>query len=203
MTSRHFPSPVTTMVSRRIRPGREADYEMWLKRAAKVARTFPGHQGVTFLGPQGPPPVQYLAIFTFDSSFHLQRWMASSERAALLKELAPMALDDGEIASLTGLEAWFVLPDRAVNQAPPRWKMALLTAAGVWPLLSLVTYLSAPVAGGWPVPLRIGASLLLGIPIMTWVVMPALTRLCFRWLYPEPRRPLVQGAAAGDVRGTG
>jgi len=40
--------------------------------------------------------------------------------------------------------------------------------------------------------LRLGASLILRIPLMTWFIMPDLSRLFFGWLYPEPWRGALQ-----------
>jgi len=182
----HFPCPVTTMVTRRVRPGREDDYERWLHGVAAVARDYPGHQSVAILGPHGAPPVEYTAIFTFASTDDLRRWMRSGDRRRWLDRAEELTLDDGDVQSLTGLEPWFVLPDRAVSQAPPRWKMALLTTLGVWPMLTVLAHVLGPLIGDWPHAARIGLSLAVGIPLMTWGIMPSLTRLFFSWLYPEP-----------------
>ena len=42
---------------------------------------------------------------------------------------------------------------------------------------------------GLPNPLQVLVSLMISIPIMIWVVLPQLTRLFCRWLYPghKPR----------------
>ena len=106
----------------------------------------------------------------------------------MLVHAKELTIDDEDVESLTGLEPWFTLPNRVVNQPPARWKMALLTALGVYPLLLALSALLNPVVGDWPLALRLGASLVLGIPLMTWFIMPGLSRLFFGWLYPEPPR---------------
>jgi len=186
--SLHFPCQVTTMVTRRIVPGREEEYAEGLKEAARMARGFDGHQGVAILGPHGGPPSEITAIFTFDSAANLERWMTSDERRSWLDRARELAVDDGDVESLSGLEPWFTLPNRVVNRPPARWKMALLTALGVYPMLLALGFLLDPVVGGEPVAVRLAVSLMVGIPLMTWVIMPGLSRLFFGWLYPEPRR---------------
>ena len=190
--SLHFPCQVTTMVTRRIQPGHEDDYAEGLREIARVARGFEGHQGVTILGPHGGSPAEITAIFTFDSAVNLERWMTSDERRRWLERARVMTVDDEDVESLTGLEPWFTLPNRVVNRPPPRWKMALITALGVYPMLLALGVLLQPLVGSWPLALRLGASLVVGIPLMTWVIMPGLSRLFFRWLYPEPRRGALQ-----------
>ena len=188
----HFPCQVTTMVTRRVVPGREDEYADGLREVAQVARGFDGHQGVTILGPHGGPPTEFTASFTFDSSVNLERWMTSDERRQWLARARELTVDDEDIESLTGLEPWFTLPNRVVNRPPARWKMALLTTLGVYPMLLVLGVVLHPFVGQWPVALRLGASLVLGIPLMTWVIMPGLSRLFFGWLYPEPQRGALQ-----------
>jgi antibiotic biosynthesis monooxygenase (ABM) superfamily enzyme len=197
----HFPSPVTTMITRRVRPGKEADYEQWLHDVAEVAMGFAGHQGVTVLRPERRDEASYTAIFTFDTAANLQRWMTSEERGSWLDRAESMTLDDGDVQTLTGLERWFSVPNRAVNRPPPRYKMAILTAVGVYPMLLLLSYVLQPLVGGWPLPLRLLASLSIGIPLMTWHIMPLLSRLFFPWLYPEPQRgPVIEGDGEAQAR---
>lgn len=184
----HFPCQVTTMVTRRVVPGREEEYSEGLREVAQMARGFDGHQGVTVLGPHGGPPTEFTAIFTFDSAAHLERWMTSDERRRWLDRARELTVDDEDVESLTGLEPWFTLPNRVVNRPPARWKMALLTALGVYPLLLVLGVVLNPVVGTWPVAFRLGASLVVGIPLMTWFIMPGLSRVFFGWLYPEPER---------------
>lgn len=45
-------NPVTTTVSRRVRPGHEAEYEQVLQGLIAVATKFPGHLGVEVFRPQ-------------------------------------------------------------------------------------------------------------------------------------------------------
>lgn len=180
------------MVTRRVVPGREEEYAEGLREVARIARDFDGHQGVTVLGPHGHSPVEFTAIFTFDSAANLERWMTSGDRRRWLDRAKDLTVDDEDVESLTGLEPWFTLPNRVVNRPPARWKMALLTALGVYPLLLVLSVVLNPVVGGLPLALRLGASLVVGIPLMTWLIMPGLSRLFFDWLYPEPQRGALQ-----------
>jgi len=99
-------------------------------------------------------------------------------------EARARTLTEGEPAyrQLHGLEAWF----RTSGEPPPRWKMALVTFAGVYVLTLLLTLLTAPVIGGWPLPVRNAAFNVLVVAGLTWGVMPFLTRRLQRWLNPPP-----------------
>jgi antibiotic biosynthesis monooxygenase (ABM) superfamily enzyme len=72
------------------------------------------------------------------------------------------------------------------KQAPPRHKMALLTWAGAWGLITLILWLLGPVTATWPLPLRTLVISVLMVLGLTWVVIPNLTRIFAAWLAPRP-----------------
>jgi uncharacterized protein len=72
------------------------------------------------------------------------------------------------------------------KQAPPRHKMALLTWAGAWGLITLILWLLGPVTATWPLPLRTLLISVLMVLGLTWVVIPNLTRIFAGWLAPTP-----------------
>ncbi len=181
---KQFPCPVTTMFARRVRPGFESQYEEWLAGITRTADGFPGNQGSTILRP-GAGRTEYVAIIQFDSAQNLERWLVSGERADWLTKLESITLDSEEVSSLTGMERWFTLPDRSVTQAPPKYKSAILVLLGLYPLVLLLNPLLRLLIGSWPAALLMLVSLVVSVPLMVWVVMPLLTRLFFRWLYPE------------------
>lgn len=66
--------------------------------------------------------------------------------------------------------------------APPRYKVALLTWAAAFPLLTALNVLLRPLLSVLPLP---GRTLLLTgllISLLTYVILPRLTRLCASWL---------------------
>jgi antibiotic biosynthesis monooxygenase (ABM) superfamily enzyme len=60
--------PVTVVVTRRVRPGHESDYEHWLHRINKEATAFSGYLG-TEVHPPAPDAAvrEYTNVFRFDS----------------------------------------------------------------------------------------------------------------------------------------
>ena len=72
-----------------------------------------------------------------------------------------------------------------VPVGPPRYKLALLTWAGAYAVITVVLALFGPAMASWPLVLR---TLVLSVTIvvaLTWFVMPRLTRLCRNWLSPS------------------
>jgi uncharacterized protein len=173
--------PVTVTVARRVAPGREADFERWYDGIIAAASTFPGFLGAGALRPHRAGQ-DWHVVYRFCSPAALRRWEESTQRREWLERGEHLMAETG-VQRVTGLETWFALPGRTAP-APPRWKMALLTLAAIYPLALVINVLVLPRLVAWPVALRVLALGLLLVPTMTWVVMPRLTRLSRRWLYP-------------------
>jgi antibiotic biosynthesis monooxygenase (ABM) superfamily enzyme len=86
---------------------------------------------------------------------------------------------------VTGLESWFTLPGRPGAPPPPPYKMALLTWITIFPLITGLVVVLGPLLEDLPLVLRLGITTAVAVPLMTWVVMPRVTRLLRRWLYPN------------------
>src|SRR5262245_16282302 len=177
--------PVTATVTRRVKPGHEAAYEEFLAGIGGAARAFPGYLGEEVFRPAGAG-WEYQMVYRFDSPAHLRAWLDSAERAAWLKRAEPHVAGPLRTQYLTGLEGWFTLPAQPGAPPPAPYKMAIVTWVAIFPLITLVVVVSAPLVGPLPLVARLAVTTLVTVSLMTWVVMPRMTRLLRRWLYPGP-----------------
>ena len=180
--------PVTTTVTRRIKPGHETAYEAFLEGIIAAASRFPGHLGVEVFRPATAAAGEYRIVYRFDTAGHLRRWLDSDEHAAWLQRAEPHVAGPMRTEFLTGLESWFTLPEQPGLPAPPPYKMAILTWATIFPLITLVVVVLTPLIGTLPLVVRLGITTLATVPLMTWVAMPRVTWLLRRWLYPRHPR---------------
>jgi uncharacterized protein len=67
--------------------------------------------------------------------------------------------------------------------APPRYKLAVLTWAGAYGVITLVLALLGPAIASWPLVLRTLVLSVTMVVTLTWVIMPRLTRLFGGWLH--------------------
>jgi len=176
--------PVTTTVTRHVKPGHETFYEQFLEGIISAARQFPGHLGVDVFRPQSGATGEYRTVYRFDTPEHLRAWLDSEQRAAWLAHAEPHVIGPMRTSFVTGLESWFTLPGQP-GAAPPPYKMALLTWITIFPLISAIVAMTGPLLEELPSVLRLGITTALTVPLMTWVVMPRVTRLLRRWLYPD------------------
>ncbi|CAM5746091.1 hypothetical protein [Streptomyces afghaniensis 772] [Streptomyces afghaniensis] len=175
--------PVTTVLTWQVRPGRERQFEEWTRGITRCARQFPGNEGVSWLTPEDGH--RYHAVLRWSDRHRLAAWLESEERAHWHRRIEDIATEvSSERQSTTGMETWFSLPGTTV-QAPPRWKMVLTTFLGAYPFTLLIQWLVTPHTTGWPLPLRAAVFPLVLLPVLTYLVMPRLSRLLRLWLYPR------------------
>ncbi len=60
------PAPVSTIISTRVKPGKEAEYRAWVRRIAAEQSKAPGLQGCRFEPPVPGVQEHYIAILRFD-----------------------------------------------------------------------------------------------------------------------------------------
>jgi len=178
---------VTVVTSRHVKPGREEEFEKWLEGIGAAAAKYPGYVWRRVTRPKDHDFPEYVTVFKFDDYPHLRAWTESPERHEWLERVKPLVLDDFKETVLTGLETWFTLPTQPNMTPPPRYKMAVVTLLVIYPLSLGV----GTVLGQWLVPVPSVLRSLLGsvvmIALMTYVIMPRVTRLFRWWLYPNTR----------------
>ena len=176
--------PVTTTVTRRVKPGHEVFYEQFLTGIIATASEFQGHLGVEVFRPQSATAGEYRVVYRFDTAEHLRRWLDSDEHAVWLERAEPHVIGPMRTSFVTGLESWFTLPGHPGTPPPPPYKMALLTWVTIFPLITGVIVALGPLIKDLPLVPRLGITTAITVPLMTWVVMPRVTRLLRGWLYP-------------------
>jgi uncharacterized protein len=184
----NVPEPVTVVWSRRAKPGREASLSDVIDSIGRAMAKAKGYQGAAVLR----PPPGHAAIFSiiahFSSQSDLDAWTSSEIRGRLLAEAEEVSVGGLHTQQASGLEGWFHLPGSPIVVPPPRYKMAFVTWLAILPLLVIINLLFGPLLAPIPPLLRLVPVTVVVIPLMTWFVMPFMTKAFRFWLYPRSRR---------------
>jgi uncharacterized protein len=179
-------------ITRRVKPGCEAEFQAALREFLVASLAHEGVLGVHMLAPAPGGQAdsadagragEYGILRSFADAAERDAFYRSPLYEAWLARVAPLVDGDCARRELSGLEAWF----RGTNALPPRWKMATATLIGVYPTSLLLSLTVAEVAHDWPFLLRnlaIAASM---VALLTWLVMPRVTRVLHGWLHTETR----------------
>jgi len=168
-------------IIRQVRPGCEAEFQAALREFFQNSFNHPSVLGVNMLvPPPGSSSREFGILRTFrdeqerDAFYESSLFKAWEERARQLTEGEPV------YRQLHGLEAWFRSPN-----SPPRWKMAFVTFAGVYPLTSLLPRFFGQLLSPWhPLLINVVVTGLI-VLALTWAIMPLLTRLLHGWLHTK------------------
>lgn len=174
--------PIHIAITRRVRPGLEAEFQRALREFLQASFAHGGVRGASMLTPPpGSDSREYGILRTFDNEAERDAFYESQ----LFKtwDVRARALTEGEpvYRQLHGLEAWF----RSPHTPPPRWKMALATLLGVYPTSLLLALTVGKIVNTWPLLARSLVISACVVVLLTWVVMPLVTRLFQGWLHPQ------------------
>ncbi|WP_336992864.1 antibiotic biosynthesis monooxygenase [Leucobacter sp. VD1] len=193
-------TPVTVAVRRQTMPARSGDAVAWVEEGLRLARGFDGCLGGGVLRDSGDENVLH-AIYRFADEAALGGWERSEQRRRWLEAGSPFVLD-ARVQRRTGIEGWFDGPQLrrsfdagtgggrtvVVYSAPQRWKQAMAVWVGMYPVNVASSWAISmlPWWGDAPVLLRSALAVTVLAPLMTFVMMPAVTRMLRPWLRRNP-----------------
>jgi len=176
--------PVHIAITRRVRPGCEAEFQQALREFIQASFV---HSGVLGAGmvvpPSGSDSREYGVLRTFHNEQDRDDFYKSPLFKAWQERVKPLTEGDPVYRKLHGLEAWF---RNSGQPDPPQWKMALVTYIGVDVVTTLLLWALGPLIQDWPFLIRNSAFNVVVVTCLTWLAMPLLTRVFRKWLQPEP-----------------
>jgi antibiotic biosynthesis monooxygenase (ABM) superfamily enzyme len=184
--------PVTVIVTRIAKRDKIREFEVWMDGIIHEAMKFEGHMGVNVIRPSDQSNPEYTIIFRFNTFENLAKWENSEARREWLVKSKQVAEGEPVVEKQTGLEFWFtprsttgsINGDKAPPApiAPPRYKMVIVITAIIFLLVSTLLPQIRQLTTG----LHVHLSTFLGVAIMallmTYVIMPSITRLLGPWL---------------------
>lgn len=192
--------PITVSIRREVDPDRIAEATVWVQTGVNLANRYPGFLGSGWVRAGEDSDVWHM-LYRFANEDTLEAWERSPERAWWL-EMGRQFVRAERARRRTGIEGWFDEPatgsvpsvgdgadasgTAALPPAPPRWKQAVSIWLGFFPVNLAFALLMAFVPGWEDVPLalRVLVTTLVLTPIMTYWVLPWVTRLLRGWLAP-------------------
>lgn len=193
--------PITVSIRREVDPDRIAEATVWAQTGVNLANRYPGFLGSGWVRAGEDSDVWHM-LYRFADEASLESWERSPERTWWL-EMGRGFVRAEKVRRRTGIEGWFDDPptgsvpavtddaghdEPAIPLAPPRWKQAVSIWLGFFPVNLAFTLLIA-LAPWWedvPLALKVLVTTLVLTPIMTYWVLPWITRMLRPWLAASP-----------------
>lgn len=173
---------VSVVVDRTVLPGKIAEFEEYLKQIIVAASTFPGYLSSDVINPQADS--RYILIFRFASQQQLDDWSNSEPRSFWVTKIDQVVEKPTQLQTITGLETWFFLSKGEKFVPPPKHKMAFVTYLAIAPTFMLFNLLFGQFFSAIPQPFDIFAKAPFVVVLMTYLVMPTMTKLFKPFLFP-------------------
>lgn len=190
---------VTVVVSHPVDPADEEAFLTWQGRITDTERQFPGFKGAELFRPVPGVQDAWTALYRFDTDAHLTSWLESDERRHLLDE--GRRFQEFELHRISSpFGSWFAPPGGGEEAGgPAQWKTALSVLVGLYPTVVLLTL---AISEAWK-GAELWAGLLVGniasVSLLTWVVMPVVTRALRFWLVAGGGRSSVRVDVIGAL----
>ncbi len=120
-----------------------------------------------------------VVVFAFDTRDHLDQWLSSPIRAELLAAGNEYLEGERVLSVVAGFGGWFSYG----GQAAKKWKQGAVVLLALYPMTFTLTLLSMWLIPDVAWPLGLFISNVIGVIMLTWVLMPPLTRWFDRWLH--------------------
>jgi hypothetical protein len=170
---------LTLVSSVELRPGTEEEHHALHGAAVAAAQRTGGLVRAELLPAVPGVQPETVVLFTFRTKDDLDAWLASDERRASLEAIAPLTAGARTVNVVGGFAGWFGHHD---GSGPRRWKQALVVLIGLLPLSIATTLAREAVAPGMPLLAGVVGGVLVNVALLTWLVMPRLTRALGPWL---------------------
>lgn len=187
-------SEVTEVVSTTIDPKYLEQYRRLRRDIAREVVQFPGFVSISS-EPLVDDASRWITEITFVDQESLDAWQRSDKRHHLVSQLEGIAQDDVRLVP-TGFGRWVSTSDPGLATTPT-WKSAMVVVAVLYAMVSVLDItLGDSLGSGWsigswnerglglPMPVVVFVGNAVGTVILTWVLMPLVTRLMKWFLDP-------------------
>ncbi|MEU5209169.1 antibiotic biosynthesis monooxygenase [Streptomyces sp. NPDC020742] len=193
------PEVVTAVISHEVRPGKEQAFLQWQEKALKAQEKAPGYMGSELFKPVKNVQKHWVVVFRFDSRQHLDDWLGSDTRKALLEEGRSYFVSYDVRTVGSAFSGWFRFDSGAGAQVPPNWKQAMSVLLALYPTVMVLTLTVGEQLNSvkFPLYLALFLSNILSVSALTWILMPLVNRALAFWMAPgriRTRRMQVLGS---------
>ncbi|PZU95952.1 MAG: antibiotic biosynthesis monooxygenase [Pseudanabaena sp.] len=184
-------APITLVISEVVEPNLIEEYEAWTRGINQAAQQFEGFVGVEVIRPRDHQYPEYVVIVKFDNYAHCKSWLASPIYHQWMERSQEFISTRSQQHQPNGLELWFTLPKSKIGsrEEPPYYKQVIIGVITVYPLILLANLLLTPFLQGLPTLLGLLISVVFVSALLTYPVMPYLTKILAFWLYPSSSKP--------------
>lgn len=164
-----------------VRPEALDDFRTVAKEMVGTVGRHPGHIANEVMEPADQSSPMFSFTMHFASEATLHDWLSSDAHRSFVARIRPLTSGHYHAQVRSSLAGW--IPAQ-VGRTPPHYKSAIATYCGLLPSLLTLRWaldqLGIQILGP---TLALAVTLAVSCTLMTWIVMPFVTKLLAPWLY--------------------
>jgi len=194
-TSEGGKARVMMVVTARFNLSRQEEWEAVQAELNAAVSKYPGFESLDVFKPEDGENL-WTTVLSFRSAEDMERWKDSAERLSILDRA--QGLSDDEVRVQPGAFGQWFSANATPSAQSPAWKQAMVVLLVLYPLVTLYDITIGNVVGhglnvgghpvfqglGIPFPAVVFLGNAFGTALLTWVVMPVITRVFHWWLDP-------------------
>lgn len=180
----HALSAVTEVITTTVGVGREEAYQEWASHAQAMQARFPGYLGTFVQAPLSDEISYWTTLVRFSTPAQLDAWLASSERADLLRSVDPQVSSWHSHRLSSPFAGWFASRDD--RPAPPAWKQTCLVLLVLFPVVMLEFRFLNPLLVGLHPVIATFIGNAISVSLVSWPLMKIAVFFLGWWLQPAP-----------------
>lgn len=182
-----IPSSVTEVIITKVNPGRIEEYRLWSAKIHQVEAHFPGFRGTYVQSPQKEDDGHWITLLQFDSMEHLDNWLNSSERQALLEESAPYISSLETNRMISPYEGWFASIAKT-GEIPSVWKQTMIVLLVLFPIVMFELKYLSPLLTHFNSSLSTFIGNAISVTLISFPMMPIAIFFLGWWLLPKGQK---------------
>ncbi|MDC1162364.1 hypothetical protein OAT18_02860 [Tenacibaculum sp.] len=175
---------ISVVIFDKVKPNCQTEFENWQSRIILEIKNLEGFVSVSSKK-LSETKNEYFTIFQFDSNKNLQRWLDSGTKKKYMLEVEAYTLSSPKVSFHKGLEIFFNKKEITLKESP-FYKKVFLGIIAVYPLIIIVGKLFhwlIPNFEKLPFELGLFFEVIVISTLMTFPVMPTLTKWFGKWLF--------------------
>ncbi len=178
---------VAASITSVIHPGKEDEYKKWLHAIQTAESEFPGFEGTYVQIPTKGTPGLWLTLLKFKTPEHLDNWLNSDRRRELLSQREQLVATEDIKRVTSAFPGWF--PTNPKTSKPPaNYKGAMIVLMAIYPIVMVQSKFVGPALAPF---INVGLSIFIqnaiGVSLLTWVAMPILNKIFYKWMFPDEK----------------
>lgn len=178
-------TPVTLAVTDHVPMEEKARYEALVEELHQLFQTMDGFLSVDIVRHNRPHQVEYTVLSRWSDTAAVEAWRQDKTILETLSQIEIITGGAAQVVQAAGLGIWIDHAEGIAPRLPPVWKRIALSVVAVYPVLMLLSTLSAPFIDDLPQPLQVLIIVVALSALLTWPIMPWLSKFLRPWLMPK------------------